>query len=52
MTLELNEQELDIVMRALMQQPYMAVAQVIPKIVQQANAQKPAAPAVPAPAAE
>lgn len=49
MNIEVTEQELDIIMRALVQQPYAAVARLIPKLVEQANAQKtPAPPAVPA----
>lgn len=46
-TIELNDQELDVIMRALMAQPYGAVVVVVNKLVAQANAQR----AAPVPAA-
>jgi hypothetical protein len=44
MKLELNDQELDTVMRALSQAPYAAVAALIQNLVTQANAQRATAP--------
>jgi hypothetical protein len=43
MNIELNDQELDIIMRALMAQPYGAVVVVVNTLVAQANAQRAAA---------
>jgi len=37
MTLELSDQEFEIVIRSLASQPYQAVAGLIPKLVNQAN---------------
>ena len=44
MNIELNDQELDIIMRALMAQPYGAVVVVVNTLVAQANAQRATAP--------
>lgn len=40
MILDVNDQEMDIIMRALMTQPWMQVHVVISKLTFQANAQK------------
>jgi hypothetical protein len=47
MNIEVTEQELDTIMRALGQQPYVAVARVIQTIMGQVNAPPAAPPAVP-----
>lgn len=38
MKIEVNEQELDVILRALMAQPYGAVVNLVPNLVRQANA--------------
>jgi LPS sulfotransferase NodH len=44
MKIELSDADFDIVMRALMQQPWAVVAQLIPNLSQQMQAQRPPMP--------
>jgi hypothetical protein len=50
-TIKLTDQELDIVMRALIQQPYAAVAALVTNITRQVNDAKSPPPVVAPPAA-